>query len=388
MKDLIRILKSLISKRNIAGMCGLFALGLFFFSFNPFHFPTAPKKEVDIEKENPITLTKVMRSAESAKKEKYLVSASTPQFVLLSFDGSKSVDMLNEILAFKQRLKDEGKSVHFTYFINAAYFLGQGSAYLYQAPGEPPGKSMIGFSDYVKDIPLRVEGFNKALEMGDEVGSHLAGHFDGTNWSEADWKQEFNSFNLLLMNVQKNNPAVTIPKPNFGPDTIVGLRAPDLGVNRSLYKVLHDYHFLYDASGAASLSSRDNWPKKDVYGTWLVPLGRVSLGKSHISTISMDYNLWMMQSNVQEEAVKGTALWQKYYDDAVAAYMDYFNSNFNENRAPIVIGHHFNKWNDGVYWEAMKTFAENVCGREDVRCVTFKELVGYLNTEGVPPLIK
>lgn len=370
-------------------MCGLFLFGLFFFGFSAFH-PKVPvvaeQKEIDLEKEDPKTLVKAVRSAQAVKKEKYLVSASTPQFVLLSFDGSKSVDMLRETLDFESLLSQEGKPLHFTYFINAAYFLGQGSAYLYQAPGQPAGKSLIGFSDYVADISLRVEGFNKALEMGNEVGSHLAGHFNGTSWSEADWKQEFNSFNLLLINMQKNNPSVSIPQVNFGPDTIVGLRAPDLGVNASLYKVLHEYHFLYDASGVASLLSRDNWPKKDGYGLWHFPLGRVSLGKNHVSTISMDYNLWMMQSNVQEEAVKGTELWQKYKDDVVSAYMDYFNSNFAENRAPVIIGHHFNKWNDGVYWEAMKTFAESVCGRENVRCVTFKELVEYLNTEGPPPL--
>ncbi|MDD4988954.1 MAG: hypothetical protein PHV42_00815, partial [Candidatus Pacebacteria bacterium] len=234
----------------------------------------------------------------------------------------------------------------------------------------------------------RVAGLNTALVMGNEVGSHLAGHFNGASWTYAEWKQEFDSYNSLLKNVQKNNPTETIPVPNFGQDTIVGLRAPDLGVNASLYKVLHDYHFLYDASDASSMNTRDNWPKKDGYGLWHIPLGRILLGDKHISTISMDYNLYMMQSHAQDEVTKGTPLWQKYYDDAVSAYMDYFNSNFKENRAPVIIADHFPKWNDGVYWEAMKTVAENVCGQPLVHCVTFKELVDYMNTTGVPPLVK
>ncbi len=385
-KDSKSNLKKFISKKSILGFLAIAGMVLFFVVPALFHSGAEVTPSTDNEKEEPKSLVKAEERAVPIKKEKYLISSSTPQFVLLSFDGSKSVDMLHETLDFEKKLAEGGKSLHFTYFINAAYFLSQASASLYQAPGQNPGVSKIGFSDYLKNIPLRVGGFNQALQMGNEVGSHLAGHFSGDKWSYADWKQEFESFNSLLVNVQKNNPSVSIPVPNFGPDTIVGLRAPDLAVNSNLYKTLHDFHFFYDASDASSLLSRDNWPKKDGYGIWHIPLGRVTLGETHVSTISMDYNLWMMQSHVQEEAVRGTPLWQKYYDDAVASYMEYFDSNFSENRAPVVIADHFNKWNDGVYWEAMKTFADNVCGRPLVHCVTFKELVDYLNTEGVPPL--
>ena len=44
-----------------------------------------------------------------------------------------------------------------------------------------------------------------------------------------------------------------------------------------------------------------------------------------------------------------------------------------------MIAGHFAKWNDGVYWEAMKAFASEVCGRADVRCVSYRELVNYMN---------
>ena len=52
---------------------------------------------------------------------------------------------------------------------------------------------------------------------------------------------------------------------------------------------------------------------------------------------------------------------------------DYFG-----NRAPVQLGHHFSKWNGGAYWEAMQTVAKRVCGLPEVKCVTFKEIVKFL----------
>ena len=55
-------------------------------------------------------------------------------------------------------------------------------------------------------------------------------------------------------------------------------------------------------------------------------------------------------------AKKGSALWNNYYNEVLAAYMDYFNSNYNSSRAPVVIADHFSKWNDGVYWASAQNF--------------------------------
>ena len=59
--------------------------------------------------------------------------------------------------------------------------------------------------------------------------------------------------------------------------------------------------------------------------------------------------------------------------------MKYFAEHYSTNRAPIFIGHHFSQWNDGVYWSVMQDFAREVCGKPEVKCVTFKELANYLN---------
>ena len=340
--------------------------------------------DTDESMQDPEAFAAAAALAADAPKLNYQVSSSTPQFVVLSFDGSKSVDMLQETLAFEQKMQAEGKHLRFTYFINAAYFLSTDTANLYQAPGKARGISNVGFSKSAEDIPLRVEALNRAFAEGNEIGSHTAGHFDGTSWSLDEWKQEFTSFASLMSHVQQNNSSQHIDAPTFL-QGIRGFRAPLLGVNDNLYKVLGDFHFTYDASGVGGMSA---WPHKDAYGVWRIPLGTIFLGSGRSPAVAMDYSLWAHQSGAKEKAVKGTVLWDTNYAEIETAYMNYFDTNYNGGRAPIVIGNHFSKWNDGVYWEAMKNFAEQVCGQPQVRCVTFSELVDYLNATGAPPVIR
>jgi hypothetical protein len=312
-------------------------------------------------------------------------STSTPQFVLLSFDGSKSLGMWRETQEFAQRMNSEGKPLHFTYFINAIYLLTEGNKDVYQSQRGIKGDSLIGFSNNEEDVVSRVDEIKKAFKDGHEIASHSAGHFSGQHWSGEEWSNEFSSFDNLVSGVQKNNSQVTISDISFLKNEIVGFRAPELGVNDALYKTLKDFNFSYDSSGIAL---PDVQPKKDDYGIWHIPLNTIEIGEWNSPAISMDYSLWILQSYGKEEAVKGTELWDKYFNDVKKAYTVYFERNYENNRAPVVIGNHFSLWNDGVYWEAMKSFAEDVCGKPEVYCVTFKEYVKYLNAKNTEPLVK
>ncbi len=327
--------------------------------------------------------TAAVSLAQSSPKVTYHVSSTTAQFVVLSFDGSKSVGMLKETLDFGEKMRNEQKPLHFTYFINAAYFLTSATAPRYQPPEHERGVSSIGFSNNARDIPQRMQGFNEAYVQGHEIGSHSVGHFNGSGWSYDDWMQEFNSFSFLMSQVQENNQTVKIEDPLFL-SSIHGFRAPSLGVNRNLYSVLSDMGFTYDSSGVGRM---DSWPTRDTNGVWHIPLGSIFFGPEHRPGVAMDYSIWMHQSNARETALRGSEEWQHDFAEVEDAYMNYFNTNYKGSRAPIVIGHHFSKWNDGVYWEAMKSFAEQVCGQPHVRCVTFKELVEYLNSYGTPEVI-
>lgn len=331
--------------------------------------------ESESEGENARELTATIANLNFGGPSRYAVATDTPQFVLLSFDGSKSVAMLKKTLDFEQKMAAEAKPLHFTYFVNAAYFLTATDSSLYQAPGQPRGVSNIGFSDSAEDIKQRVAAFNQAVAAGNEIGSHSAGHFDGRHWSYQDWQQEFKSFQDILF-----RQAWT-----FKPEDIIGFRAPLLAVNDNLYRVLREAHFAYDASG---VSSGRDWPVKDQSGLWRIPLGTVTIGPRRNRVLSMDYNLWYYQTQAENTLVKNTPEWNAALVELTTAYRDYFHTNYDNGRAPVVIGDHFSKWNDGLYWEALKSFAEEVCGQPAVRCTTFKELIDYLNTVGPPARLK
>ncbi len=328
-----------------------------------------------------IDMSAAVVSALLSPQKNYVVASNTPQFIVLSFDGSKSLSMLQETLDFQKKIQAGGMSLHFTYFINAAYFLTQETGKFYQAPREREGVSNVGFYNVAGDIPLRVALFNVAHIAGNEIAAHSVGHFNGSHWTYDEWRQEFRQFNSILFHVIENNPSVKIDPWVIGLSDIIGFRAPNLGVNQELYQALHDARFTYDASGVARGS---DWPQKDSYGLWRIPLGTIYLGQHQNSVIAIDYSIWQSQSDGKDETKQGSEQWNSYFHDLTTAYRDYFDRNYNGSRAPIIIANHFSKWNDGVYWEAMKAFALEECGKPNVRCVTFSELVHYLDTVGAP----
>jgi peptidoglycan/xylan/chitin deacetylase (PgdA/CDA1 family) len=309
------------------------------------------------------------------------------QYVILSFDGSRSLPMWNETRQFAKDMIAKGKPVHFTYFINPIYLITRDAAQKnYLPPREKMGASLIGYANNGQDVKNRVEQINLAYTEGHEIGSHNVGHFNGSKWSQDEWVQESNSFDSIIANVQKNNPDVVIPPWTFGLSQFIGFRAPELGVNNNLYKALSQKKYLYDTSG---MRMPNKYPVKDKEGVWHIGLGIIKMKDLHSNTslknnsryvLSMDYNFWMAQSNVKNVAKKGTPLWNAYFSEMKDAYLDYFNNNYEGNHAPVVIGHHFSAWNDGVYWKVMKSFAEDVCGKPKVKCVTFREYVDYLNS--------
>ncbi len=269
------------------------------------------------------------------------------QFVLLSFDGSESLAMWQKTRDFAKEMKQKNKPVNFTYFISSVYFL---------PPNTKDIPSKIGYSRSLADIPKRIEQVNLAQSEGHEIASHMNGHFRATDWSEKKWMDEFDIFN-------KVSPIKTI-----------GFRSPLLSRNENLYKVLPKFGYKYDSSGVGKMGEM---PIKDKYGIWEIPLVTMTLPGGG-ATLSMDYNIYIDQTGAKDILKKDTLEWNKNYNQAVGAFQNYFNKNYNGTRAPVVIGNHFSLWNDGLYFEALKTFANNVCGLPDVKCGTFSELVESL----------
>jgi hypothetical protein len=306
-------------------------------------------------------------------------SGKPPQFIVMAFDGSYSLPMWKNTLDFSKQMNDQGNHVHFTYFLSGVYFLNFRKASRYQPPQKPAGTSLIGFGESNLDIEKRVANVNRAIAGGHEIGSHVNGHFDGSKWSVQDWQQEFSQFNKLIFHIAENNDVSPEDAAKYTlqlkPSDVIGFRAPELGHNDNLWSVLAENNFKYDTSLSAA---PDQWPKKMNNGLWEFPLARIQYATTTGSLLSMDYNFYFKQSKALDIAKKGDPVWNKFYNDTYTSYYNYFEHNYTGNRAPVFIGSHFSQWNDGVYWETMKNFAATTCTQPEVRCVTFKELLQYL----------
>ncbi len=327
------------------------------------------------------------------------------QFVLLAFDGSEVRARWEDTRAFAK-----ANNVKFTYFVSGVLWLGRmhrsGSTaesdmiMAYQGPGHNPGASDIGFSEFRPEntatnqpaITERIEEMNMAMAEGHELGSHANGHFEGSGWTGAQWDQEFDDFNRLLFenpykgslkNANVSRPFLTgmnYKKPQF-----VGFRTPYLSQNAALYPVLKKYGFTYDTSKTAEPSY---WPEK-INGVWNFPLAELTLdncdsANEQCRTLSMDYNFYVSQAEpANRNAPVDVTDPQKLkflHDQMLNTYRGYFKENYHGNRAPISIGHHFAQWNNGIYWDAMKEFAKEVCNLQDVRCITYTDLVKFMES--------
>lgn len=291
-----------------------------------------------------------------------------PQFVLLAFDGSSSLDFWKESQAFASQAK-----VKFTYFISGTYFLTGSSKGKYTHPvSGRAGLSDIGFGGTKDELAARLAELDKAARGGHEIASHANGHFDGSRWSDAQWSNEFDQFTRLIFRASENN-GTELPRLSFDSASVVGFRAPLLGHSPGLYTTLARKNFAYDTSKSAP---PNYWPEK-LSGVWNFPLANLKIVGSGKGTLSMDYNFFVAQSrgktdpNPQNQA--------RFEKEMVDTYMRYFESNYFGNRAPVHIGHHFSKWNGGAYWRAMQRFTKSVCGLEEVRCVTYKDLLLFMN---------
>ncbi len=298
-----------------------------------------------------------------------ITSERPPQYVLLAFDGSQSNDFWAESRAFAADNK-----IKYTYFISGVYFLLDAKKAHYSAPPEGrAGRSDIGFGGTAEELTKRVGHLDSAAVEGHEIASHANGHFDGSRWSAEAWSSEFDQFNDLVFKTDVNN-GITAKVSKFKESDVVGFRAPLLGHSPGLYTTLQNKKFLYDTSKS---TSPNYWPEK-LGGVWNFPLAQIKIVGSGKNTLSMDYNFYVAQSKgVRDANAANQATYEKQMIDT---YRKYFADNYYGNRAPVHIGHHFSKWNGGAYWRAMKTFAQEVCGKPEVKCVTYKELAAFLET--------
>lgn len=308
-----------------------------------------------------------------------------PQFVMLAFDGSLNLAFWKASREFAQQATKEGSSVKFTYFMSGVYFLSKDLRNEYDAPKNGKGKSAIGFGGTIEDLGPRVNQVNRAIDEGHEMASHANGHFDGGSqkWTLADWRSEFSQFIHLIFDIfsiNKFSPQSPYTQGwQMKKEDIVGFRAPQLGITSGMWPALKEFGFKYDTSKSDSPSY---WPQKDSYGLWQFPLAQLKIAGTGKKTLSMDFNFYVAHSGAADDSSKK----ELYKKQTYQTYLKYFEDNYNGNRAPLNIGHHFALWNGGAYWEAMKDFAKTVCGLPEVKCVTYKEYMNWLERQDAKTL--
>lgn len=289
--------------------------------------------------------------------------AAPPQYVVISFDGAGPIGQWERSRALARET-----GAHFTYFLSCVYLLTPQTKTLYQPPGMKPGRSNVGFAESRDDVAARLSEIWAARGEGHDIGSHACGHFDGKDWSAADWTAEFDAFRRILRDAWTINGIDGEPEGwrAFATSGVAGFRAPYLSTGKALDAALAANGFRYDASGV----SRGPVEPVERSGLARFSLPLIPEGPKARPIIAMDYNLYVRHSGGVEEPDSEGAFEQRAY----AAFRDAFDKEYAGGRTPLQLGFHFTLMNDAAYWRALERFARETCGKPDVRCVSYAEL--------------
>lgn len=301
-----------------------------------------------------------------------LADASTrpPQYVIVSFDGAHDLAQWDRSRALAKRT-----GATFTYFLSCVFLLSPETRRLYQAPGKGPGRSNVGFALSKDEVAARLGQIWSARTEGHEIASHGCGHFDGKDWSKADWKKEFDAFSTILRDTYSLNglPGEPARWKDFAATQIHGFRAPYLSTNKALSATLAEAGFAYDASG---VSRGPALPlSKDGMAHFALP--QIPEGPSERRVIAMDYNLFVRHSGGLEKSDTDAVFENRAY----VAFKAAFDAQYRGERIPLQLGFHFSLMNDGAYWRSLERFADDVCRQPEVACVSYEN---YLKRTAIP----
>ncbi len=283
-----------------------------------------------------------------------------PQYVLISFDGANDVAQWARSRALARRA-----DAHFTYFLSCVFLLTPETRKAYQAPGRPPGRSNVGFAPDRQDVAARLSEIWGAHGEGHEIASHGCGHFDGGRWTKQDWTAELSAFSTIFANAWSLNRIIGEPVGwrSFAAGEIRGFRAPYLSADAALYDALQGAGFAYDASGVSKGPAAPGLDGR--LARFALP--QIVEGPRARRVIAMDYNLFVRHSRGLERP--GEA--ERFEARAYEAFLASFQAEFDGARRPLQIGFHFTLMNGGAYWRALERFAETVCRKPEVACVTY-----------------
>ncbi|WP_406198778.1 hypothetical protein OH807_15260 [Kitasatospora sp. NBC_01560] len=323
------------------------------------------------------------------KAEKLKPGERPPQFVVFSWDGAGGTDD-NQFPRFLKLAEEHKASM--TFFLSGIYTLPKGKSELYHPPKHSVGASDIPFlSDGAVKSTLKL--ISQAWLAGHEIGTHFNGHFcssrpdgNGVNkWTPEDWQSEIDQAISFVTQWRTNTGFTDVdPLPFDYKKELIGGRTPCLEGQKTLLPTAAKLGWKYDAS---SSGGQQIWPQKVQDGkVWDFPLQSIPFPGHTFQVLSMDYNILANQS---AGSTKGDpAKYNDWRTQARDSYLAGFDRAYNGNRAPFFIGNHFEQWNGGIYMDAVEETLKTIAGKPDVRLVSFRQLVEWLEIQDQSTLRK
>ncbi|MEU3030809.1 hypothetical protein ACPCBC_21425 [Streptomyces incarnatus] len=306
-----------------------------------------------------------------------------PQFVVFSWDGAGE-DSQKLFSHFRKVAKENNANM--TFFLSGVYLLPEDKRDLYKPPQHSPGSSDIGFNDQ-QGISDTVKQARLAWLDGNEIGTHFNGHFCGPDggvgtWSVDEWKSEIAQAKQFVENWKTNSGMKNAAPLPFDYDKeLIGGRTPCLEGQKNFVQAARQLGFRYDSSGV------DNqlWPKKK-NGLWDLSMQLVPFPGHNFEELTMDYNYMINQSGTKTQGDPDQ--FDTWGDQVRDSLLQGFDRVYDGNRAPLVIGNHFESWNGGTYMRAVEDVVKKVCGKPEVRCVSFHQLADWLDAQDPKTLEK
>jgi hypothetical protein len=300
-----------------------------------------------------------------------------PQLVVISWDGAGESPTLPLLSHFRGVAKELNASM--TLFLSGLYCLTKEQRTLYRPPGREPGASAIPFmSD--EAVRATIQNIGEAWTEGHEIGTHFNGHFCGSGgvgtWTSEQWNDEIDQAVRFVTSWRTTTGFTDLPPLPFDyRKELVGGRTPCLEGSANLRTAAGGRGWRYDTSSTGT----QVWPSK-AGPLWALDLQSIPFSGGKGSVLSMDYNLMYNQSKTPNGDPSKRPQWQK---DATSTYLAGFTRAYEGNRAPLVIGNHFEDWNGGIYMRAVEDAMRKMATYPDTRFVSFRQLCDFLDAQ--PP---
>ena len=297
-----------------------------------------------------------------------------PQFIIFSFDGAGSTTKWATFSAAAKKV-----DAQFVGFLTGTYLLPDDAKTAYQGPGHSPGKSSVGFGGTPAEVAKMVTTLNGAKAAGHEIGTHYNGHFcagaepSGKDWSTEQWNSELDQFFNFLANYQSIG---SLPGPalEVTAEDIKGGRTPCLeGKSEVFFPASAAHGMTYDTS---LVSSGMVWPKP-IDGLWEFHMPSVRVPATDRTVIAMDYNFWYQFNKATDAPGQASQFTTMVLD----TYHSMLQAAMAGNRAPLVIGNHFNDWSGNAFNPAVEQFMLEACDQDGVVCTTYQNVMKWMGAQ-------